>query len=1656
MNKKVKQFLALCLSISLVFSLLLTPALAANVNDGGETTVAAEEPETEAPEENATETEPTEDEPEAQVETMARADETPAETTQTETDAPVMVFDADDLDVSVEPNVAVATMDTGDTEVDTDNPVITVVEEELNDIVVMDADGESIALTDEQIQTVLYLYKQYLDQWAANADVLGVQMPFFLQYNDNKEDGLGTLGEMLVLAGYTVDDVRSGNYSYDDLVGMIQNFLYADKFGIEFYGDKIKEQRDTALQVVKDSGAQTDAQKLLVLNDWLAQQSTFDMSYIMNMGEETPTMVAQKPQKHQYYDTIYEQMYALYEDQITQQFHDQIYDSIVAQFRQQYYENAIRQSIYQSTLDGYNDAIESGEMTEEEAKAAATEAADQFMEENADAISEDAAGFVEANFGPEAAAQISAGADEFIKDAKENGVEVDPENAPGYKMTIEEITQQTMENEAILDLDEDGTNETTANQAIPIFAEKAATGLTNGILGAWEGNHIGILAEGTGVCCGYAKAYAYLVQCMYPEYYGKDGAGTDMTVATNWKTAADLYYDEDGNLDINQAYNVDLVRITFHTNVTMYGQAKDDFNSDHFWNAVKVNGYWYYVDPCYNDVYSEVMLRDRVETDGNMNHLYFMFSHTSAAQMYDGYYEKGGIKTLYADAATDKSYEDAWVSRIASNTYSDREYFYYVYDSADLITLLEDYNGKSYEAMQSAESEFKLVRHRISDTDEADKGDTDFETLIDFSYDDESSAVQVYNPESGEMEENELLTKLFIQFEDECDVYPSIKISAALYEGKLYFSLSNCILSYDLETGEVVLVKEYNTVYAKRDLTVAFGGMAFSVVDSKGDADLSVTNHPIAGLIVKGDGNLYVSIATNYAYISGKERTNCADSEENGYGYEFEESNYNPDYNSYFTVDDSQLEGTGYENEHNDNDEFMWSAVFVDTLSMSHLAGGSHSYEEVTVAPFCGRNGFTENRCTECGAIEADSRVENKDSAVDHHYVHYDETYYTKNKNDDNNWYTGDCYVCTICGYAVEPSDDGEDDDWDESKDTYEMAKKKSGHVYTPTDADSVTWGEDEEGNLTATIASGSTVVCEPCHDRLLDVLHDQNEVTSLELDEDATLEVTKTASGTCKDGLTTTYIATGTTSGENGVKLRATKTETGEAGEHNYEAEWTWTEVKNEETEETGSEDVETQEEEAGETGSEDADTEIPYTATLTLTCSVCGDKVENIEAEVTLDEENSTEPTDTEPGKTVYKATATYEEQTYTDTQGIDVPATGHTYKANWDWTEVEDKNAEIPYAATLTLTCKTCDFTSEPIEATVVEESRKDPTTTEEGEVVYKATATFEGTEYTDMKSVTIPLVQVGTPKIISVYSTVQDSVKITWTQAEGADGYELYRSTDPDIKIDSEHLTTESKDSEGKWFRVKTVSSGSTVEYRNQGLEVGQTYYYTIRAYAVNDKGERFYSDFSNISYMPAAVVFDNVYSNSTSRIRILWKEVGGSHGYQIWRKTVDPDDEDGTVYKIIKTIGDKGNELTDNQGATTAYSNTGLESGKTYIYKMRAFSIIDGKKVFGAYSNEFEVAVMPEAPVLEATSSQEGRAQLTWDAVNGAAGYQVWMATEGKDYSIAKAIADGSTTSYTKYDLKSGSTYSFKVRAYTEVNGKKTFGAYSEAVDVTVK
>ncbi|MFQ9837628.1 MAG: hypothetical protein ACLRWT_09775 [Agathobacter rectalis] len=1308
MKKRSKMLLSLFLSTIMVFSVVPSTVFAEPAH---EETPAVQENTTEAVQDN-TNTNEAEDPATEDSVTEDDATEATTDSSNTDNDA-VAQTDNDENKVTISgitiqtpviqfkgANAAVAEALTKDIKIDESDPAIQSLREALGDLEMVggeagtesnesnistadlyeaDEQAETKKLTADQINTVVGMYQQYLNQWSANANVLGVQNPFFLDFNDDT-DGLGILGEMLALDGKSVQDVRDGKVSYDDLTGMIFTFTYGDKLGIKYYGPDVTNARDEALAAVTASGAQTKAQKLLVLNDWLAHNNTFDMSYIMNSGKESDDdkpMIAKDPQKQEHEDEVYNEIYKVYEPQIKQNFHDQIYAGIEKDLLVKFYKKAIAQTL-----------VKAGQ-SEENANA--------YVEANKEAIEKDPEAFVKENL-PDAAEPLKQEADKFIKNAEEKGVEV----SEGVTMTVEQLTQQQLDS---------ATNQ-------------AATGMTTGVINYWEGTQFGAFGMGTSVCLGYSRAFSYLVQCLDKDIYLKDPSkgydskktvtaddGTTSEVCDNWKTAKELYYGSDGKtLDINAGYTVDLVRISFQSNVTMYGEEQEDFGSDHYWNAVKVDGQWYYVDPCYTDVYTEVMSRDRVETDGDMNHVFFLFSDTDARKLYQGNFSV--LRSLYQNEATDTTYEKAWMARAASNVYYADGYAYYMYDSTDLFDRV---SSTSMNQSQKA-AEYKIVRHKLTNKDTGD-GDSDYETLINFTDkkndDDDDTFVSVLNKD-GKMEKNDLLTKLYAQFVDEQSIYPSIGLTAALYtDGKIYFNVSNDIVSYNPADGAVAVVKEYNTVSAKRDTTKLFGGMAFTTTDEK-SADFTVTNHPIAGLTVKGD-KLVVSIGTNFAFISGKSKL----LDHSSYGYEFEETDYNPTYTNYKKY--QQFMGS----QSNDNDEFMWSANFVDTVDMKTLTGTSHNYETVSEPAYCGRNAFTEERCSDCGLIKAGTRVEAKNTAHEHHYIKFHETYYTK--TDSGSWNEADNYVCPECGACitepVKPKYEQANSTYEKRKAIWDEAQKNAaeGHAYTATDAE---WSDDH------TSVTFQNLKCETCANQInkLDCLLESDENVTNKANRDSiekTLaeKVTATAklaghTGTCEQGVTMYYKAADKTA--DGVKYVVTTTEAKEAGKHAYTGAWTWNEVKDDNGNVTN------------------------CTASVTgVKCSVCDNEPteDQIKVNVVKDTENSKAATCTEAGKDVYTATATVTDAdgkeigTLTaDPKEVDLPALGHKYgEPTWNWTKGENNT----YTATATFTCANDEKHVETVDAKVTEKS-DGATCTEAGKITYTATVTFEGKDYKDTKT------------------------------------------------------------------------------------------------------------------------------------------------------------------------------------------------------------------------------------------------------------------------------------------------------------------------------
>ena len=72
-----------------------------------------------------------------------------------------------------------------------------------------------------------------------------------------------------------------------------------------------------------------------------------------------------------------------------------------------------------------------------------------------------------------------------------------------------------------------------------------------------------------------------------------------------------------------------------------------------------------------------------------------------------------------------------------------------------------------------------------------------------------------------------------------------------------------------------------------------------------------------------------------------------------------------------------------------------------------------------------------------------------------------------------------------------------------------------------------------------------------------------------------------------------------------------------------------------------------------------------------------------------------------------------------------------------------------------------------------------------------------------------------------------------------------------------------------------------------------------------------------------------------------KIKITWNAVKGSRGYVIYRST----SKNGN-FKKIKVI---------NGPVSRSWKNTRLKSKKKYYYKVRAYSVVNGKNVYGSYS-----------------------------------------------------------------------------------------------------
>ena len=244
-----------------------------------------------------------------------------------------------------------------------------------------------------------------------------------------------------------------------------------------------------------------------------------------------------------------------------------------------------------------------------------------------------------------------------------------------------------------------------------------------------------------------------------------------------------------------------------------------------------------------------------------------------------------------------------------------------------------------------------------------------------------------------------------------------------------------------------------------------------------------------------------------------------------------------------------------------------------------------------------------------------------------------------------------------------------------------------------------------------------------------------------------------------------------------------------------------------------------------------------------------------------------------------------------------------------------------------------------------------------------------------------------------------------------------------------------------------YTGKAVSPAPAVTYggkklvKNTDYTVSYSKNTAIGQASVKITGKGLYKGTKTVNFniRPATVTKLKVSSTGEKSVKLSWKKVTGADSYAIYRY-----DNTSKKWQRIKTV------------KAVSFTDSGLARAKGYSYKVKAVKKTGGKEYISAsYSKAVEAVTKPAKASCTAKSAGSGSIEVSWKAVGGASGYEIYFSSNGSDY-VKSAKVGGSQKSAIVSGFEPYSLRMVKVRAYKTVNGKTSYGAFSQAVMVIVR
>lgn len=180
----------------------------------------------------------------------------------------------------------------------------------------------------------------------------------------------------------------------------------------------------------------------------------------------------------------------------------------------------------------------------------------------------------------------------------------------------------------------------------------------------------------------------------------------------------------------------------------------------------------------------------------------------------------------------------------------------------------------------------------------------------------------------------------------------------------------------------------------------------------------------------------------------------------------------------------------------------------------------------------------------------------------------------------------------------------------------------------------------------------------------------------------------------------------------------------------------------------------------------------------------------------------------------------------------------------------------------------------------------------------------------------------------------------------------------------------------------------------------------------------------------------------VTKSSDTSVKLSWKAIAGATGYQVYRKI----GENGN-YKRIKTIKSQ---------TTISYTDKKAVPGQIYYYKVRAYAKVNESNQYSSYSavKNFDNSIV-KTSWKKCSATDYTTVALKWSK-KSVSGYRIYRKTDSGKYKAIKTINKNSTVTYEDTGVLPGHTYSYRIKTYKTVNGKKYYSGYSKTKTVTIQ